>query len=232
MTEKQILIIEDEIDILNLINWHIRSEGYVTLTAQNGMKGLEAAVEHLPTLIILDLILPGIDGLEICKSLKRNPKTQNIPIVMLTAKGDEVDRIVGLELGAADYIVKPFSPRELVLRIRAILKRIGKEPEREGLLQYRDLRINLDSYKAWIGEDEITLTLTEFKLLLELVQSRGKVRKRDHLLDRVWGYQFSGDARTVDTHIRRLRQKLGTYSEFIETVRGIGYRLKEENGIC
>lgn len=228
MTKKQILIIEDEIDILNLVEWHIRADGFSTLTTQDGIKGLEAAVEHLPALIILDLMLPGMDGLEICKSLKRNEKTENIPVVMLTAKGEEVDRIVGLELGADDYIVKPFSPRELILRIRAILKRFEKEPEEERLLKYQDLQINLESYKVWIGKDEITLTVTEFKLLLELIQNRGKVRTRDQLLDRVWGYQFDGYARTVDTHIRRLRQKLGTYSEVIETVRGIGYRFKEE----
>jgi len=228
MTKKQILVIEDDFDILNLVDWHLRSEGFSVRTAQDGVKGLEAATEHLPDLMILDLMLPGMDGLEVCKALKRNPKTDKIPVVMLTAKGEEVDRIVGLELGADDYIVKPFSPRELILRVRAILKRLDSEPTEEKRIQYQDLRIDLESYRVWIKDAEVTLTFTEFNLLLELVQNRGRVRTRDQLLDRVWGYQFEGYHRTVDTHIRRLRQKLGDYADAVETVRGIGYRFKED----
>lgn len=228
MTKKQILVIEDDFDILNLVDWHLRSEGFSVRTAQDGGKGLEAAIEHLPDLIILDLMLPGMDGLEICKSLKRNPKTEKIPVVMLTAKGEEVDRIVGLELGADDYIVKPFSPRELMLRVRAILKRLDSEPTEEKRIQYQNLRIDQESHRVWISDTEVGLTFTEFNLLLELIQNRGRVRTRDQLLDRVWGYQFEGYHRTVDTHIRRLRQKLGDYADAIETVRGIGYRFKED----
>jgi len=228
MTKKQILVIEDDSDILNLVDWHLRSEGFSVRTAQDGVKGLETAMEHLPDLIILDLMLPGMDGLEICKSLKRNPKTEKIPVVMLTAKGEEVDRIVGLELGADDYIVKPFSPRELMLRVRAILKRLASERSEEKRTQYQDLRIDLESYRVWIKDAEVSLTFTEFNLLLELIQNRGRVRTRDQLLDRVWGYQFEGYHRTVDTHVRRLRQKLGDYADAIETVRGIGYRFKED----
>jgi two-component system phosphate regulon response regulator PhoB len=225
---KTVLIVEDETDILHLIEWHLKAEDYSVLTAQNGIKGLDKAMEQLPDLIILDLMLPGMDGLEICKALKRNPKTERIPIVMLTAKGEEVDRIVGLELGADDYMVKPFSPRELTLRVRAILRRFDKEMPEETKVQYKDLSIDLDSYRVWIGDKEILLTVTEFNLLLELIQNQGRVRTRDQLLDRVWGYQFDGYARTVDTHIRRLRQKLGeVYADAIETVRGIGYRFKE-----
>jgi len=225
---KTILIVEDDNDILHLVEWHLRAESFSVLTAQNGTKGLELAMTQLPDLIILDLMLPGMDGLEICKALKRNPKTDNIPVVMLTAKGEEVDRIVGLELGADDYIVKPFSPRELTLRIRAILRRFEAEKPEETKITYKDLLIDTDSYRVWIAGNEITLTVTEFKLLLELIQNKGRVRTRDQLLDRVWGYQFDGYARTVDTHIRRLRQKLGeTYADAIETVRGIGYRCKE-----
>jgi len=227
---KTILIVEDEKDILNLIEWHLRAEDYSVLKADDGIKGLALAVEHIPDLIVLDLMLPGMDGLNVCKSLKKNPKTENIPVVMLTAKGEEVDRIVGLELGADDYMVKPFSPRELTLRVRAILKRFDKTPEtsEETKLKYRELTIDLDSYRVWIQEKEVSLTVTEFKLLLELLQNKGRVRTRDQLLDHVWGYQFDGYARTVDTHVRRLRQKLGDeYSEAIETVRGIGYRFKE-----
>lgn len=225
---KTILIVEDETDILHLVEWHLRAEEFSILTAQNGIKGLDLAMEQLPDLIVLDLMLPGMDGLEICKALKRNPKTENIPVVMLTAKGEEVDRIVGLELGADDYIVKPFSPRELTLRVRAILRRFEAEKPEETKITYKDLLIDLDSYRVWIEKNEITLTVTEFKLLVELIQNKGRVRTRDQLLDRVWGYQFDGYARTVDTHIRRLRQKLGEeYADAVETVRGIGYRCKE-----
>jgi len=224
---KSILIVEDETDIMKLIDWHLRAEGYSTYTAADGNKGLDMAEEKAPDLILLDLILPGMDGLEVCKSLKRNSKTQDIPVVMLTAKGEEVDRIVGFELGADDYIVKPFSPRELILRIRAILRRHEKEPAEEAILKYNDLHIDLESYRVWLKDEELKLTVTEFNLLLELIQNKGKVRTRDQLLDRVWGYQFDGYARTVDTHIRRLRQKIGPYADSIETVRGIGYRFKE-----
>jgi len=224
---KSILIVEDEADILQLIDWHLRSEGYTTYTATDGNKGLDKAEAKIPDLILLDLILPGMDGLEVCKSLKKNSKTQNIPVVMLTAKGEEVDRIVGFELGADDYIVKPFSPRELILRIRAILRRQEKEPVEDSLITYQDLQIDLESYRVWLKKEELKLTVTEFNLLMELLQNQGKVRTRDQLLDRVWGYQFDGYARTVDTHIRRLRQKIGPYAEMIETVRGIGYRFKE-----
>lgn len=227
---KTVLVVEDETDILNLIEWHLRAEKYSVLAAQDGIKGLALAVEQLPDLIVLDLMLPGMDGLQICKALKKNSKTENIPIIMLTAKGEEVDRIVGLELGADDYMVKPFSPRELTLRVRAILRRFDndKETHEKTKLKYQELMIDMDSYKVWVREKEVSLTVTEFKLLLELLQNKGRVRTRDQLLDRVWGYQFDGYARTVDTHVRRLRQKLGDeYADAIETVRGIGYRFKE-----
>ncbi|RJP95718.1 MAG: DNA-binding response regulator [Desulfobacteraceae bacterium] len=224
-----ILIIEDDTDILNLIEWHLRAENYAVLSATDGIKGLETAIKVLPDLIVLDLMLPGIDGLEICKTLKRNPKTEHLKVIMLTAKGEEVDRIVGLELGADDYMVKPFSPRELTLRVRAVLKRTDvAQPNEEKNIQYQNLRMDLDSHRVWVGEKEAVLTVTEFKLLKELIQNQGKVRTRDQLLDKVWGYHFDGYARTVDTHVRRLRQKLGEkYSDAIETVRGIGYRFKD-----
>lgn len=227
---RTILIIEDETDILNLIEWHLRAESHTVITAADGAKGLDMAVKRLPDLIVLDLMLPGMDGLEVCKALKRNPKTEAIPVIMLTARGEEVDRIVGLELGADDYMVKPFSPRELTLRVRAVLKRADAAPDQEvkKKTQYQDLRMDMDSHRVWIGDAEVALTVTEFKLLLELIRNPGKVRTRDQLLDRVWGYQFDGYARTVDTHVRRLRQKLGEgYADAIETVRGVGYRMKE-----
>lgn len=224
---KSILIVEDESDIMNLIDWHLRADGHNTLKAGDGSKALELAEEHIPDLVLLDLILPAMDGLEVCKALKRHSKTAAIPVIMLTARGEEVDRIVGFELGADDYIVKPFSPREMILRVRAILRRHDKEPAAASVVKYEDLYIDLDSYRVWVKDEELTLTVTEFNLLMELIQNQGKVRTRDQLLDRVWGYQFDGYARTVDTHIRRLRQKIGPYATAIETVRGIGYRFRE-----
>ena len=225
---KTILIIEDDVDISKLIEWHLQSEGHKTLTAQDGVKGLETAVAERPDLIVLDLMLPGMDGLSVCKTLKRNESTEIIPVIMLTARGEEVDRIVGFELGADDYIVKPFSPREFVLRVRAVLRRF--EPDKGDaaeMIRHQDLHIDPESYQARIGDAPLQLTVTEFKLLMDLLSNKGKVRTRDQLLDRVWGYQFEGYARTVDTHIRRLRQKLGDYADDIETVRGVGYRFKD-----
>lgn len=225
---KTILVIEDDQDILNLVIWHLESEGYHTLKCTDGRKGLESAIHDKPNLIVLDLMLPGMDGLEVCKTMKRNQATADIPVVILTAKGEEVDRIVGFELGADDYLVKPFSPRELLLRIRAVLKRYEQPLEQNtAILRHRELTVEPGNYTAYIGDQQIRLTVTEFNLLLELMQNKGKVRSRDRLLDRVWGYQFEGYARTVDTHIRRLRQKIEPYADDIETVRGVGYRFRE-----
>ena len=224
-----ILIIEDDPDILNLVAWHLEAEDYRVMKHTHGRKGLEAALHDPPDLIVLDLMLPGMDGLSICKTLKRNETLQHIPIIMLTAKGEEVDRIVGFELGADDYMVKPFSPRELMLRIRAVLNRRAQQTSGTApvLLRHKEMTVEPENYKAYIQKKPLHLTVTEFNLLLELLQNQGRVRSRDQLLDRVWGYQFEGYARTVDTHIRRLRQKIEPYADDIETVRGVGYRFKE-----
>lgn len=224
---KTILVVEDDKDILNLIDWHLRAEGYETKTAEDGILGFELAKREKPDLIILDLMLPSMDGLTICKHLKKNEATEHIPVIMLTAKGEEVDRVVGFELGADDYMVKPFSPRELLLRIKAITRRTGAAVEKPMVIRHNNLVIDPEKHIVSIGEDTLELTVTEFNLLIDLVQNKGRVRTRDQLLDRVWGYQFEGYHRTVDTHIRRLRQKLGTLADDIETVRGIGYRFKE-----
>lgn len=224
---KRILVVEDDQDILNLIQWHIRAEGYEVHTAADGQMGLELALKLRPDVIILDLMLPGLDGLEICRILKKTAVTEHIPVIMLTARGEEIDRIVGFELGADDYMVKPFSPRELLLRIKAILRRTEGVSDKPVQIQHRDLCIEPEYHRASIQNTSLELTATEFGLLLELVQNRGRVRTRGQLLDRVWGYQFEGYQRTVDTHIRRLRQKLGDYADNIETVRGLGYRFKE-----
>lgn len=228
--QETILIIEDDTDILNLIAWHLEKEGFRTIKKTDGDEGLEAAIREHPCLVILDLMLPGTDGLEVCKTLKRNQDTENIPIIMLTAKGEEVDRIVGFELGAEDYIVKPFSPRELMLRIKAVLRRHApqQETDEEKLLRHKDMVLEPENYRIRIGDRQIHLTVTEFNLLFDLLKNRGRVRSRDILLDRVWGYQFEGYHRTVDTHIRRLRQKIEPYADDIETVRGVGYRFREK----
>jgi two-component system phosphate regulon response regulator PhoB len=227
MLQSSILVVEDDTDILRLLAYHLRAAGYEVLSCEEGYSALATARQRLPDLVVLDLMIPGLDGFEVCKELKRSPETRNIPVIMLTARGEEVDRIVGLELGADDYVVKPFSPRELMLRIRAILRRSTVEPAAESFWEDEGLRIDFEAHKATIDGEEVDLTATEFKLLVELIRSRGKVQTRDQLLEKVWGYQFEGYARTVDTHVRRLRQKLGKHSHRVETVRGVGYRLRD-----
>jgi two-component system, OmpR family, phosphate regulon response regulator PhoB len=221
-----VLIVEDDDDILQLLIHHLEGAGLNVLSSQDGYEALSFARQHVPHLILLDLTLPSLDGLEVCRQLKQGPTTKSIPIIMLTARGEEIDRVVGLELGADDYVVKPFSPRELILRVRAILRRSMPEPEAEAIWQEEGLHVDLEAHRVIVDSEEIPLTATEFKLLVELIRNRGKVQTRDQLLDKVWGYHFEGYARTVDTHVRRLRQKLGPYSDWIETVRGVGYRCR------
>lgn len=227
MSDKTVLIVEDDEDILELLAYNLQNAGFSPVTSQDGHDALAQVKRTTPILIILDIMLPGLDGFEVCKELKRNPKTSNIPVIMLTARGEEVDRIVGLELGADDYVVKPFSPRELILRVRAVLKRATPEAPQKQFLQRGGLSVDLEAHRAELDGQELALTATEFKLLSELFRSQGRVQTRDQLLNTVWGYEFEGYARTVDTHIRRLRQKLGPYSEMVETVRGVGYRFKD-----
>jgi phosphate regulon transcriptional regulator PhoB len=225
----KILVVEDDQDILELLAYNLENAGYRVVTATDGLTGLNLAREHLPDLIILDLMLPVMDGLEVCRNLKRAEATKNIPVLMLTAKGEEIDRVVGFEIGAEDYVIKPFSVRELMLRLKAILRRAGGgAAEEKKLIEVGGLRIDLDGHQIWAGGERLTLTATEFKLLKELAENRGRVLTRERLLDRVWGYTFEGYGRTVDTHIRRVRKKLGEQGDLIETVRGIGYRLRAE----
>lgn len=228
MSKVSILVVEDDSDIQRLLAYNLHAAGHDVLTCDEGYEALSIAKQRLPDLILLDLMIPGLDGFEVCKELKRNPETRNIPVIMLTARGEEVDRIVGLELGAEDYVVKPFSPRELMLRVRALLRRSSGEPAAESVWQIEGLRVDFEAHQVAIDGEPIILTATEFKLLVELIRNRGKVLTRDQLLDRVWGYHFEGYARTVDTHVRRLRQKLAAYSHWVETVRGVGYRLRSE----
>jgi len=225
----KILVVEDDQDLLELLAYNLDKAGYRVVTASDGLGAVNAARDQLPDLILLDLMLPVMDGLEVCRTLKRGEATKNIPVLMLTAKGEEIDRVVGFEIGAEDYVIKPFSVRELILRIKAIIRRAkgaGAEPSR--LIEVGRLRIDLDAHQSWVGGEPLSLTATEFKLLSELAENRGRVLSRERLLDRVWGYTFEGYGRTVDTHIRRVRKKLGQAGELIETVRGIGYRLRAE----
>ncbi|GAB6175362.1 response regulator transcription factor [Desulfobaculum senezii] len=227
MANENILIVEDDEDILQLLSFNFESAGFVVNTARDGKDGLMKAREKHPDIVLLDLMLPGMDGFEVCRELKREETTSAIPVIMLTARGQEVDRIVGLELGADDYVVKPFSFRELMLRVRAVLRRVGGIAPERTVLERGELLVDLEAHKVSIGGDEVALTATEFKLLSELISSSPRVQTRDQLLSTVWGYEFEGYARTVDTHVRRLRQKLGDCSRFVETVRGVGYRFKE-----
>ena len=195
----------------------------------DGASGLELAKKEHPSLIILDLMLPEMDGKDVCRALKANPNTQSIPILILTAKAEEVDRVIGFELGADDYVTKPFSPRELVLRVKAIQRRKETPDERDKTILVGDLLIDIDRHQVFVKKKPISLTSTEFKLLVELITNRGRVQTRERLLDKVWGYTYEGYARTVDTHIRRLREKLGSFGDSIETIRGVGYRFREED---
>jgi len=222
----KILIVEDERDIAELLSYNLSKSGFQIITAEDGEQALRLLEKELPDLVILDLLLPKIDGKEVCRRIRQNERTRNVPVLMLTALGEEVDRVVGFELGADDYVVKPFSPRELVLRINAILRRV-KSPTLSGeKLEFEDLTIHPESYRVEVGGEEVQLTSTEFRLLYFLASNPGRIQTREVLLDRVWGYTYEGYARTVDTHVYRLREKLGRAGSRIETVRGIGYRFR------
>ena len=224
-----VLIVEDERDILELVEYHPRQAGIPVISALDGSSGLEKARRKLPALVILDLMLPGMDGKDVCRSLKSNPLTRWIPVLILTARTGEIDRIIGFELGADDYVTKPFSPTELVLRVKAILRRMEMDREGEKIIQIGDLLIDVEEHHVSVKKIPIQLTSTEFKLLVELASKRGRVQTRTSLLDRVWGYTFEGYDRTVDTHIRHLREKLGDLGNYIETLRGVGYRFRSDN---
>jgi DNA-binding response OmpR family regulator len=225
--QHKILVIDDEADVLDMLVINLRAAGFTVIAAEDGASGLVKARTQPPSLIILDLMLPKMSGLEICKVLKSETATRNIPIIMLTAKAEDVDKIVGLELGADDYVTKPFSPRELMLRVNRSLRR-GKEKAPEAAtLSIGDLVLDHARHEVRVKGTPIELTATEFKLLALLMDRRGRVQGRDRLLNDVWGYESVIDTRTVDTHVRRLREKLGSVASYIETVRGVGYRILE-----
>jgi two-component system phosphate regulon response regulator PhoB len=222
----KILVVDDEPEAVELVEFNLKQAGFDVVTAEDGAEALKKARAALPSLVVLDLMIPEVDGLEVCKILRRDPATAALPVIMLTAKAAEIDRILGLELGADDYITKPFSPRELVLRIRKLLSRgRGEAPEP----QYRFGDLLIDPARplvSWRGKP-VELTATEFKLLCVLAQRRGRVQSRDQLLRDVWEYNSLIDTRTVDTHMRRLREKLGPAAKCLDTVRGVGYRFVE-----
>jgi two-component system, OmpR family, phosphate regulon response regulator PhoB len=229
MMSEKILIVEDEVDVAELLAHHLRAEGFSVEIVNNGRVALTAVKADPPALIVLDLMLPEISGLDLCRMIKSNPSTSNVPIVILSARIEEIDRVLGFELGADDYVVKPFSPRELVLRIRAILRRLSQDKE-QVLLRVGELVLDRSRHEVRASDRVIDCTATEFKLLAILMERQGRVQERDRLLTDVWGYDSVIDTRTVDTHMRRLRDKLGIYGSYIETIRGFGYRLALQEG--
>ncbi len=228
----RILVVEDESDLAELVAFNLQQEGYSVVVASDGASALAEVKRQKPDLVVLDLMLPDIPGTEVCRRLRRDPATERMPVVILTARGEEVDRIVGFEVGADDYVVKPFSPRELVLRLASVLRRSQPAPpesvDEASLIEIGELSIDVGRHRATVAGEEVPVTALEFKLLLDLASRRGRVQTRDALLDRVWGYSPGVETRTVDTHVKRLREKLGLASDYIETVRGVGYRMRDE----
>ena len=222
----RILIVEDEKDLSSTLAYNLDREGYQTEVAATGRAALESAERAPPDLVLLDLMLPDITGVEVCRQLKMNDRTRSVPVLMLTAKGEEIDRVVGFEVGADDYVVKPFSVRELMLRVRAILRRRSQTPVPADELAFGCLRMDIGAHRAWVEGEEVVLTALEFKLLHTFAARRGRVQTREMLLSDVWGITADVTTRTVDTHVKRLRQKLGLAGDYIETLRGVGYRFR------
>ncbi|NLU50061.1 MAG: response regulator transcription factor [Syntrophomonadaceae bacterium] len=236
MNNAHILVVDDEIHIVELVKFNLEKEGFQVSVAYDGLSALKMVKEARPDLVILDIMLPNLDGLEVCRRLKQDGEFSNIPIIMLTAKGEEIDTVLGLEMGADDYIKKPFSPREMVARVKARLRARwileGEKALGRKTLVFKDLIVIPDKHEAFIGDRKLDLTPKEFELLRLLAASQGKVFTRELLLEKVWGYEFTGDTRTVDVHIRHLRQKMGENSsspQYIETVRGVGYKFREKS---
>jgi len=225
-----VLVIEDEVDLAATLEYNIKAAGFQTRVAHTGKAGLAAALaDPLPDLVVLDLMLPDLSGTEICRKLRENDRTRDVHVIMCTAKGEEIDRVVGFEVGADDYVVKPFSVRELVLRIRAQLRHRAQRAEGEPtLIKFGRLEIDREAHRAWVDKTEIMLTALEFRLLHQFMSRRGRVQSRDSLLSDVWGIEADVTTRTVDTHVKRLREKLGDAGAYIETLRGVGYRFKSD----
>jgi len=219
----RILVVEDETDLQQVLEYNLRQAGHEVLLATRGAEALRIAKEQRPELVLLDLMLPDMMGTDVCRILKQSPETQGVAIVMATAKGEEIDRVVGFELGADDYVVKPFSVRELLLRINAVLRR-ADAPKTDTAVEFGALKIDRAAHKVWIHGEEVDFTPLEFRLLLTLYERKNRVQTRASLLDDVWDIQAELTTRTVDTHVKRLREKLGPARDYVETVRGVGYR--------
>jgi two-component system phosphate regulon response regulator PhoB len=223
-----VLVIEDEVDLATTLEYNLKAEGFHTRVAHSGRQGLASATaDPLPDVIVLDLMLPDLSGTEICRRLREAERTRDIPVIMCTAKGEEIDRVVGFEVGADDYVVKPYSVRELMLRIRALLRRAHRVEGEPSTIRFGRLRIDRDAHRAWVDDEELGLTALEFRLLHAFLSRRGRVQSRDALLSDVWGIDADVTTRTVDTHVKRLREKLGEAGAYIETLRGVGYRFKD-----
>lgn len=229
MANEKILVVDDEEHIAELISYNLSSNGYKVITANNGIDAVKVAIEEKPSLILLDLMIPGKDGYDVCKEVRSNNEIRNTPIIMLTAKSEELDKILGLELGADDYITKPFSIKELLARVSSVLRRYNINKENvENILTVGSLNVNLLKHEVFKGNEKIDLTLKEFELLKLLLESKGKVLSRNYLLDKIWGYDYYGETRTVDVHIRYLRKKIegdNSSEKYIQTIRGVGYKI-------
>ena len=231
MAEGFVLVIDDEKELLELVRYNLEKEGYRIRTAENGADGLEAAARELPDIVIVDLMLPGIDGLEVCRRLRADQRTARTPIIMLTAKSTETDRVVGLEMGADDYVTKPFSPRELAARIKAILRRVSERQSptpQSKIIRCGGLAIDMERRNVRCGEENVDLTATEFRLLQILARHPGRVYSRSELIEGALGREIAVVDRTIDVHVTSLRRKLGAYGDRIETMRGFGYRFQEQ----
>ena len=220
----KVLIVEDETDLVRTLEYNFRQAGFEVYTATTGREGLRIAAAKTPDLVLLDLMLPDLQGVEVCRLLKADPKTRATPVIILTARGEEVDRVVGFEIGADDYVTKPFSVRELVLRVRAVLRRGESTGKPAEIVKLGQLTIDSEAHRVHVEGREVSLTALEFRLLRTLVQRRDRVQTRETLLNDVWGLNLNVETRTIDTHIKRLREKLGKAGSLIETVRGVGYR--------
>jgi two-component system, OmpR family, phosphate regulon response regulator PhoB len=221
---ERVLIVDDDPDILRLVSYNLTQAGFESVTADNGRKALELVQKQPPDLVILDVMLPDVDGMEVCRTLRSHDSSRRIPIIMLTARSEEIDRVVGFELGADDYVMKPFSTRELVLRVKSILRRT--QVARTEFLRSGKIQIYPERRQCFVGTGQVALTAKEFDLLYELMRAHGNVLTREALMDQVWGYHGEATSRTLDTHVRRLREKLGSEGGRLETVRGVGYRIE------
>lgn len=227
MAQEKVLVVDDEAHIVELISYNLSAAGYSVITANNGIDAVKMAKDEKPRLILLDLMIPGLDGFDVCKEVRGDKELKNTSIIMLTAKGEEFDKILGLELGADDYITKPFSVRELLARVKAVLRRTGVVKTENEVFTSGNLKVSFERREVLINNNKVDLTLKEFELLDILIKNKGKILTRDTLLDKIWGYEYIGETRTVDVHIRYIRKKIeedGKNPKFIETIRGVGYR--------